>query len=394
MIATFSASGSHRHQPRDRGSTAPHEPDLERGEGGLRPRVARRVRPPVSAVAGRAGSWAALRELGAQSAGALAGMAVRNTLETAGPFAATVCGTAAAAGVGLAVYRAGTLIAAASAPEDESARIATQMAVAALPLSAVALGVALAAHTGTSPLASAYLAGKLAQRCVRDLSSSALQGVLPACTVTNDDNVAISKEELLPIDWSRARGNALPTLGYFAAQEFLAPTPPSTATLAQGLTHAAAVGLVEAARAMTGTLTAAALAEDEGHQLLDKAAGGCARLQKNMRSMDTVQQAGDATAMREYFGIAPDVLGAITSHLPPTQRQVVRVLRIGLKALSEFRTPWLTCGQLALQQQASVGAHPPAPLDESHDMLGGTTGVAYPNDEEPVIIHITSASQP
>jgi hypothetical protein len=47
-----------------------------------------------------------------------------------------------------------------------------------------------------------------------------------------------------------------------------------------------------------------------------------------------------------------------------------------------------------LQQQASVGAHTLAPIDESHDMLGGTTGVAYPNDEEPVIIHIASDRQP
>ncbi len=361
-------------------------PDLELGAS-----------PPTAPVAenastGRAAAWAAVREFGAQSAGTLAGLAVRSALHTASPAAVAAGGVLTLTGLGLAALRSSELITAVASPEHPRRRLACRVATAALPVAGVVAGACWAASSGTLPAATAYVAGKLVQRGVRDLCSQAMQGVLPSIESVDDHGQPVSKEDLAAVDWGRAITGTLPTAAYFAAQEFLAPSPAPDTPMVGTLPHVAGRALVEAARAATGTWTAAYLARSEGHHLRAKDGEGLSRLRANLHALKTLRQAGDATAMREYFGIATDLYTLLMEEQPDAVTRVLAtLLRAELKALGEFRAPLVTRGQLALARQwreqlQSAEREPVA--DEGPDMVGGITGMSYPDDAVSVVIHV------
>ena len=369
-------------------------PDLELGQAPAGRAAGRLPGAPHDAGAAthRAAGFAALREFGAQSAGTLAGLAVRDALYAASPAAVAAAGVLTVTGLGLSALRSSELIAGLAGPPQATGRQACRAVAAALPVAGGVAGVCWAAGSGTLPAATAYVAGKLVQRSVRDLCSQAMHGVLPSVESVDSQGQAVSKEDLAMVDWGRAVTGLLPTAAYFAAQEFLAPSPAPNIPTVSTLPHVAARALVEAARAATGTWTAAGIARSQGHLLRAKDGEGLPKLWANLHTLTTLRQAGDATAMRAYFGLATDLYTLLMGEPPSAAtRALATLLRAELKALGEFRAPLVTRGQLALARQwrerLDALARGPA-ADEGPDMVGGITGMSYPDSAESVVIHV------
>ncbi|MBL0423148.1 hypothetical protein JI739_22625 [Ramlibacter sp. AW1] len=342
-----------------------------------------------------AGTWAAVRELGAQGAGALVGVAVRSGIAGAGPVAAAATGTLAAAALGVAAYRAATLIAACAYPHRE-APMPLRAALIAAPVLAAVAGVSCAAGTGALLTAGAYLTGKLVQRCVRDFLSTAAADLVPSSEIIDAQGALVGKSELALEDWGRSIGNLAPSTVFFVLQDVFAPAPEAAAGVVAALPYVAATAFVEVGRSITGTLLTAAVSHDRGRRLQPKAAGGWTKLRANLASRKTLLQAADATAMRQSIGILGDTLAVVVGHREQAlSRMIFKVLRSELKALGELRAPLVTRGQLALEQRRLIAAAPPASELPAVDVLGGNTGVSYPVEETLVLtIHLPPRSGP
>ena len=329
----------------------------------------------VPAGTSSAATWAGLREMSAQSVGALAGLAVRSVVQTAPAVALATSGALALAGLGAATYRASDLIAAAVCRDRPQWYTPVRIAATALPLTAIAVGAGMTASASLLPAATGFVAGKLVQRCVRDLCSTTLRGVTPGMEAVSPNGMRVPEEDLATVDYGRGVATMLPTVGYFAAQELLVPAPEVSASLWEGLPYVAAVGLVEAARAATRTLAWVGVAQAEGHQVQVKAGGGWSALYDNLRSLSTLQKAGDAAAMRTYFSAIADTLQVVTTpSSAPLSPLIHAVLHAGLKAPDEFRGPLTTHGRLAMGRLASVVA----PLDSGlkRDATGADAAVS------------------
>lgn len=351
--------------------------------------------PPTRSASWRAalvsGAYAAAREFGAQAVGVVAGLGLRGGLVSAGAGMTAAASTVTAAAFGLATYRAATLASAAIYSERE-APLAVRVAVGAAPLLVVAAAVGYAATAGTLAATGAYLGSKLVQRCVRDFCSNAMAGVLPSSQIVDAAGDEVDKRDLAPEDWGRAVGNALPTTAMYAIQDFLAPSPSELsgfAGLPASWPYIAAASLVEAGRALSGTVLTAHVAHQGGRQLKYKKAGGWKQLKKNLGSLDTLRQARDATAMRQSISVLGDVVGLVapdTGH--PLRRALWKVLRAEVKALGELRGPLVTRGQLALKQQQSQSQPQSGTSERAPVMLAEETGIAYRDDTGPVTIHV------
>ncbi|MEJ7929221.1 hypothetical protein WG922_04470 [Ramlibacter sp. AN1015] len=303
-----------------------------------------------------------------QSTGVAVGMAVRQGLLSASVPAAAACHTVACMGLGVAVHRASSLITAAILPPERAGALASRIATAAVPVAAAAITVAWATGAGALPAAGAYLSSKLVQRGTRYLLSNSLSNVAPSYEVIDRKGHVVSRQAQEEAAWGRAITTALPTTFCVAAQEFLAPAPDDLAgahALTDSLTYVAAAGLVEAARALYGTLTAAAFAHAQERTLQPQAAGGGRQLLDNITSLRTLRESGDATAMREYFGIMADMVAVLAGQpTVPLRAVIVGLLRAELKALGDFRTPLVTYGQIALSRAAEARAPTHQPLRE------------------------------
>ena len=368
-------------------------------EPGARPPEITGTRSDSWTTAWRAGAWAACREFTAQASAAALGLFVRGQLQMAAPAMRVASAVGAALAMGLMARRA-TVLAAAAAGRCTPARdTATRLAAALLPAAALTTALTLADDEGEWTQAIAYLVGKLVQRSARDTCSQVFAGVLPSCEVVGPLGEPVSKQDLASTDWGRALACLLPAAGFFCAQEFLAPSPgEAAAASAQGSAHLMAVGCVEAARALSGTLATAAIAHWQGRSLRAKAAGGLTVLGRNLSSHRTLRHIADAAAMRQHFGVVPDMVAVVRTAAEPALGQAgQRVLRAGLKALGELRAPLVTRGRIGLDLRA-VAARGAANGAESGPVPAGALAPSSPaemfSEASGVVYHADGLSCP
>lgn len=346
----------------------------------------RHLRAASWGCAWRAGAWAAGRELVAQGTAVLASVWVRAKLESASAPVALVCGVGAALVVGMMVHRATELIAAVVRGPQRQGSASIRLAAGAAPIAALVTAGAVAAGAGTLAQANAYLVGKLLQRGLRDVCSNALTAVLPSSEIIDAQGMSVRREALAQTDWGRALTMTLPTTALFMLQDFMAPASAGCMEafdIEGTLRYVLAMAGVEAARALNGTLATAALAHAQGMTLHSKPSGGWRQLAKNLSSGKTLQQASDAAAMRQYFGVWPDMIGVVAGRPQDLLRQAIFItLRSELKALSEFRAPMVTRGLMALERRdhppAALRTQHPSPETEGVQLLSEGSGVAYP----------------
>jgi hypothetical protein len=264
--------------------------------------------------------------------------------------------------MGWMVYRASRL-AAAAAGDHGLSESTTRLVAVAIPTAAVVTATVLAARVGALAGTTAFLTGKLTQRSVRYLLSTGLGHVGPRLEFAHSQGVAITPQERVRLDWHRAMALILPTIAFCLAQEYGAPTPAadeSDITWAQLLPYVLAVGMVEAARAFTGTLALASEARAQGWTVRPMGSCGLTRPDRRVTCTGTLRDAGDAAAMRQVIGVAADLVSAFSGHpARPLSRIIVRTLRSELKALGEFRAPLVHSGRIALADREALD-EPPA----------------------------------
>lgn len=303
----------------------------------------------------RASAWSACKELMAQATGATVGLWVRGRLAPASAPTAIAWGVGAAIVMGWMVYRAARLAAAAAGTGGRSSA-ASSLAMVALPSGAVAAACVSAARAGVLPDATAFLIGKLTQRCVRYGLSTMLADLGPSIDIIATERATDDWQVHVRLDWHRALAMTLPTVALCLAQEYAAPSPAAadaTPDWEQALPFVLAVGLVEAARALGGTWALAMDARAQGLTVCHRPAGGLRRLGAHLASGVTLRDASDAAAMRQVIGVTADLVSVLVGQPEaPLRRAIFRTLRAELKALGEFRGPLVRHGRLALERGA------------------------------------------
>jgi hypothetical protein len=249
------------------------------------------------------------------------------------------------------VYRASRL-AGAAASDFGVHEPTTKLAMVTLPTAAVVAATVTAARAGTLAASTAFLTGKLTQRSVRYLLSTGLSRVGPALEVTHNQGVAITARERVQLDWHRAMTMILPTIALCLAQEYSAPTPAADASgpsWEQLLPFVLAVGMVEAARALGGTLALATEARAQGWTVQHRVSSCWSPPDPHTACAPTLRDASDAAALRQAIGVTADMVSVLVGQpARPLRRVIFRILRAELKSLGEFRSPLMQQGRLAI----------------------------------------------
>ncbi len=314
----------------------------------------------------RASAWAGCREFMAQAAGAAIGLLVRSRLSSASSPVLIACGVGAAVVMAWMVCRSAHLAQAASGmqtPENSARRLASRLVMVAIPTAAVVSATVSTARSGSLAATTAFLAGKLTQRCVRYAISTSLIDLGPAIDFFKGDGVAIHSQERLLADWHRAVVMVLPTLALCLTQEYAAPSPAADAidpASEQALSYVLAVALVEAIRALGGTWALASDARAKGWTMQHRTACASRGLRARISLGTTFRDARDAAAMRQVMGITADWVSVMTDRPTDSLRRFIFcTLRSELKSLGEFRGPLVRQGQWALAQKAPGSVQSP-----------------------------------
>ena len=230
----------------------------------------------------------------------------------------------------------------------------------AIPTAAVVSASVSTARAGTLAVTTAFLAGKLTQRCVRYAISTGLNDLGPTIDLLTGEGIPVDSRACMQADWTRAMAMVLPTLALCLTQEYTAPSPATDETepaWEQALPFVLAVALVEAIRAVGATLAVACEARAQGWTVQQRAPCALQGSRVPLSPGTFFRDARDAAAMRQVIGVTADWVSVMSGRSSDSLRRIIfRTLRAELKALGEFRGPLVRQGRWALAQSAPASS--------------------------------------